>query len=148
MTEQENATVGRLAEGNFQITMQLSQQRNVVVSGYLYADDTKAERDARVDRAQDLIDRQFIRCDIVNKRAQIKAQLQGIEQFRDQLSELQRRQEGRRAQGGAGVTRPTKLSSQELLQLQNGQQTIDAALKNIERLEAEIAAAEKALGTP
>lgn len=130
---------GRLAEGNFQVTMHLSQERTLVVSGYLYADDSPEERNARLDRAQELIDRQFIRCDIQNKRAQRAAARAHIEEFRDTLEKLQARKEGK-ANG------QSRLNSQELQALKQGQDTVSGLLKRVESLDAAILEGERKLG--
>jgi len=136
----------RIVAGGFQCQMQLTQQRTLMVTGHVYSDDTLAEMNARIDAAQDALDRQYIRCDIVNKEGQIKAQQAGIEQFRDQLADLAARQAG--AGTGLSEKRPKghQLSSQERLALENGQRTIDQAEKNIAQLQAEIAAAQRKLG--
>lgn len=137
----------RFVKGTFQCDMQVTQQRRLVITGHIYDDDTPEMINKALDVAQDALDRQFVRCDILNKRAQIKAQLAGIEQFRDQLADLQAIAEGKGT--GLSSTNPNKrpkLSSQQQLAMQNGQATIDKAQKNIAVLEADIAAAEKHIG--
>ncbi len=59
--------------GNYEVTMQLTQQRTIRVSGYIYADESNTAVNARLDAAQDALDRQFVRSDIVSKEAQLEA---------------------------------------------------------------------------
>lgn len=134
--------------GTFQCQHQLTQQRNLTITGHIYSDDTAEELNARVDLYQDVLDRQFIRCDIVNMEAQIKAQMAGIEQFRDQLSGLAARAQGKAVGLSADAPRPPKLSSHERLALQNGEQTIRKAQDNIDGLRERINAAKQKLGIP
>jgi len=133
---EETNPLTRAVVGTFQSTIQLTQQRSLVITGHIYSDDTKPEINERIDLYQDVLDRQFIRADILNKKAQVTAQLQGIEQFKQQLEDLKVRQH---------AVGTKKISSQEKLALQNGEQTIINAQKNIDRLEADIADAEKKL---
>jgi hypothetical protein len=97
-----------------------------VITGHLYDDDTP-ERDQRARRrAQDELDRQFTRCDILNKEMQRKAMMGGIEQVKEQLEDLKARQEGRGA-AGTGLS-PSSSAREALLageaRLQNGDQQI------------------------
>ena len=64
--------------GNYEVAMQLTQQRTIKVSGYIYADESNEDVNARLDAAQDALDRQYIRADIVSKEAQIEAAMQSL----------------------------------------------------------------------
>jgi hypothetical protein len=136
--EDKNALT-RAVVGTFQCQMQLTTARTLNITGHVYSDDTVEDLNRRIDMYQDAVDRQFVRCDIVNKEAQKKAQFGAIEQFRDQLDGLKARQDGAGQKG-------MKLSSQEKLALQNGEQTIINAQKQIEKLDNEIALAKKQVG--
>lgn len=130
--------------GTFQCQSQLSQARSLVITGHIYSNDTPAQISQRIDVAQDEMDRQFTRTDILNKEMQRKATLDGITQVRDQLAALKDRQDVK-GEGKEGATRQ-KLSSQEKLHLQNGDQQIKAMLKQIERLDKEILEGKQRLG--
>lgn len=138
---------GRTIAGNFQCQMQLSQQRNLVLTGYVYSDDNAEEINARIDLYQDALDRQFIRCDLTNKEAQVKAIMAEVENFRDKLDEIAAKGAG----AGTGLSaerRGAKMSSQERLTLQNGQQTIKKQLEYVDSLRAAIKEGRAKLGLP
>lgn len=137
---------GRTIAGNFQCQMNLSQQRNIVVTGYIYSDDTPDEINARLDLYQDAIDRQFIRSDLVNKEAQVKAMLADVERHRDHLEELAAKTKGHGT--GLSAEKPPKLSSQERMALQNGEATVKKQMEFIESLQAAIKEGRAKLGSP
>ncbi len=64
--------------GNYEVAMHLTQQRTIKVSGYIYADETNEAVNARLDAAQDALDRQYIRADITNKEAQLAAAAESL----------------------------------------------------------------------
>lgn len=132
---EKSDVASRAVTGTFQTTMQVTQQRTLVMTGHVYSDDTIEEVHQRVDFYQAVIERQYVRCDITNLEAQKKAQMAGIIQFRDQLEALKIRQDAKHS--------ALKLSSQEKLALQNGEQTIINAEKNINLLDEQIAVARK-----
>lgn len=138
----------RLAEGNFQITLQLTQRRSIVMSGYVYHGETADELNARLDAMQASIDRQETRCGLTEKELQRKALMESIDQFREQLEELAARKNARSAglSKDPKSSKTTKLSSQEMAALENGQATIKVQLKNVAKLDAEIALAREKLG--
>lgn len=137
---------GRTIAGNFQCQMNLSQQRNIVVTGYIYSDDTPEEISARLDLYQDAIDRQFIRADVQNKEAQVKAMLADVERHRDHLEEIGAKTKGQGT--GLPTERPPKLTSVERTALQNGQQSIKKQLEHVESLRAAIKEGRAKLGSP
>lgn len=138
----------RTIEGNFQCQMQLSQQRTLSVTGYFFSDDTSEKRNQRLDEAQDALDRQFIRCDMVNKEAQVKAIMAEVERFRDTLDQLNAKGSSTAAAGLSAEKQGKKLSSQERLTLQNGQQTIKKQLEYVDSLRAAIREGRAKLGLP
>ena len=108
----------RLASGSFEIVSNLSDKRQLKVSGYIYSDDTAAEVNKRVDEYQDVVDRQVIRLDLLNKEAQIATNLAGLEQLKDHVGDI-----------AAKKTSGKKLHAQEIQQLNH----FDATTKNILR---------------
>jgi F0F1-type ATP synthase epsilon subunit len=133
--------------GNFQCQAQLSGNRTIVMTGYVYHKDDAAKISARVDLVQDELDRQILRCDIQNKELQRKAMMEGVVQVRDQLADFQARQEG----AGTGLSkdepRRQKLSSQEKLALQNGDAQVKKMLENVASLDKAILEGKRKLGT-
>lgn len=139
----------RLVAGTFQCQGQLSQARSLVITGHIYDDDTPEQISKRVDCAQNELDRQFTRCDVLNKEMQRKAMLGGIEQVKEQLETFKARQDGRGSSATGLSTeqqRPIKLSAQEKLALQNGDQQIKTMLRNIEQLDKDILDGKRKLG--
>lgn len=133
--------------GTFQCQMQITQGRSITVTGHLYDSDSPEAVNRRIDVYQDALDRQYARCDIVNKEMQRKAMLGAIEQVKEQLEAFKARQDGRIHSGlSADAPRPLKLSSQEKLALQNGDQQIKTILGNIEKLDKDILEGRKKLG--
>lgn len=137
--DQENHN--RLVVGTFNCQMQLTQHRTLTVTGHVYSDDTPDQVNARIDLCQDALDRQFIRCDMVNKIAQREATLGAIDQQVEQLEELKIAQA---AAQGNGEKRP-KLTSQQLEIVKRGDETVRGAKKNVAMLDSMIAAAQKKL---
>lgn len=138
----EKKNVATLAVvGTFQVKLALSQQREFVLTGHVYSDDTKEEINARVDAYQDVADRQLIRGDITSKEAQIEQLKAHIMQYRDQLEHLTTKQEAAKVGGKNPAGQKVKLSSQELQILSNGWEGVKGLEKQIESLTAAIAAA-------
>jgi uncharacterized phage infection (PIP) family protein YhgE len=135
----------RTISGNFQVQMNLSQHRNLVITGYLYSDDSLEQINKRLDDAQDAMDRQFVRVDIVSKEAQVRAILADVERQRDALAELA----AKNAAGGDGLSEKkphARLSSVERQKLQNGEQSMKGLLAHVDSLRAAIKEGRDKLG--
>lgn len=122
-----------LIVGNYDITLQLSQGRAIKIMGYIYAGESNEAINARLDAAQDALDRQFIRTDVVNKEAQIDAVTANMRQYREHVTLLVEKKNAV-DRGDKAI----KLNSQEKLQLGK----LDADLANfnaqIESLQAAV----------
>lgn len=123
----------RVVTGNFEVHIALTAQRVVKITGVIYNDDTARDISERVDMAQDELDRQFIRGDLINKRAQIGQAEESIKRMREHCDGLLQKKNGGR------------LSSQEKLLLDNFDKTQKAELDKLEGLHAAIIAGEKKL---
>ena len=126
----------RTIAGSFQITAVITDKRQIVFSGHVYSDDAPGEINKRVDHAQDVIDRQSIRYDIVNKRAQIAS-------HHSSLLHLKTRQDEFIAMQQKGK----KLASTQQDALTKYDADVRRVRVEIESLEAAIAEAEKKLAT-
>lgn len=124
---------GRLVAGQFSCTMQLSQQRSIQITGHTYVDDKPADLNARIDLAQNALDRQFIRIDITSKRAQIDSQRQNLLNLKDVYEE-----KVKKSKGGP-------LTSAEQQVVENYGRTVDGIKNTIADLEHSIKQAEKKL---
>ena len=133
-TPQGPADVSERIVGNFEITLNLSDKRGIRVTGYIYDKDDSKRLNARIDWLQDTLDRQFIRADGVNTRAQITYEKINIDAQQNAAEGLINKRNGGK-----------KLSSQEQLMLNNLEPNVHAAKQRIESLDAAIQAAEKTL---
>lgn len=118
--------------GNFEVAMQLSQQRTIKITGYRYAGESTEDFNARLDGAQDAMDRQFVRADIVNKEAQIEALIGNMIQYKEQLAELAQLAVTAEKEG---APKGKRLNSQQRQALTNSDQTLknmDAQLKSLQ----------------
>jgi len=98
----------RTISGTCDITVNLSDRRGVKMTFYLYSDDTKEEVNKRMDEAQDVLDRQLIRIDLVNKEAQIASHTENLKALKKGYEGLvSEQQKGR------------KMTSQQKLQMEN-----------------------------
>lgn len=70
----------RTATGSFQITIVLTDKRQINMTGYVYSDDTQHDIDKRLDSYMDVLDRQLVRADVTNKEAQLAQQDTILEQ--------------------------------------------------------------------
>ncbi len=126
----------RQAVGQFTVGLQITQQRSITRVGHVYSDDDIATINRRVDDFQAVLDRQFIKADIVSKRAQIANHTLNLGQFKQAYDALvSKRNAGK------------KLTSQELSGLANYEPGVKAASEAIESLRAAIAEAERQLAT-
>lgn len=112
----------RIALGNFNLSAQLPNQRNITVAGYVYSDDDEGALNARLDLYQSVIERQRVRCEIPELEAAREQRVKGLEQAREILAELESRQK-------AG----DKLTSNEQLQIRNMRTNIGKAVEDIDK---------------
>lgn len=84
-----------LIVGNYEVTMQLTQQRTIRLSGYVYANESNEAVNARLDAAQDALDRQYIRADIVTKEAQIESAMQSLVVHREHFDAVVQKKNAR-----------------------------------------------------
>lgn len=129
----ENAQ-GPLATGNFEITVALSQQRQMKMAGYTYEGEPAGSLNKRIDAMQDAMDRQLIRVDLVNKRAQIEGHILNLENMKQHYQGLVEKQQ-----------KAKKISSQEKNALDNYEPTVRQAQAMILSLRAAIEEGEKKL---
>ena len=125
----DKAVTDRLISGSFKCAVQLSDRRQFEVSGYFYGDDTLSEMHQRVDMAQDVLDRQMIRADMVTKQAQIEGLHASEQAIRDNFEELMSL-----VQGGKNLT------SQQQQILDNFEPSLNRSKRAVQDLEAAIAA--------
>jgi len=132
MTEQEQprSTIA----GTFELALNLTDKRQIKMLGYVYSDDTAAEINKRVDEFQDVLDRQGVRCDIVNKEAQVAAMTQNLRNLRDAYDELAERKR-------SGKT----LTSQQKNNMDNYERSTKQSKEMIESLTAAITEGKKKL---
>lgn len=122
-------TPQRTVSGTFECAVALTDRRSLKITGYFFNDDTPQDMNIRVDMAQDVLDRQSIRSDLMNKEAQIVGQmanLEGIEETYRGLVEL--------------TKKGHKLTSQQKLQMDNFEPSVKQVNKTINGLRAAIAA--------
>lgn len=119
--------------GNFEVAMQLTQQRTIKVSGYIYADETNEAVNARLDAAQDALDRQYVRADIITKEAMIEAKTAGLLHAREHFAALVEKKNAR--DRGEKV----RLTTQDAQSIDRYDQDVKNANIEIEALRAAIA---------
>ena len=136
--EKENSVI----TGGFQITLQVSQQRQMTLTGHFYDTDTAAQRAARLDIYSSLMDRAGVRADLVTKRAQRENLIAQVKEHEDALTRLKQAQAEAKKEN-----RHFKASSQEHQMLKTGAESIKGQRASIEMLDSLIAAAEKKLET-
>lgn len=124
----------RQAVGQFTVTLNLTQQRGITMVGYVYDDDSSNDVHKRIDFYQSVLDRQFIRADLVNKRAQIAGHVQNLANFKQHYDGLVRKQK-------AGKVLP----STEKDALRNYDTSVAQISDAIDSLKAAIAEGEKQL---
>ena len=132
----ENPALGPIT-GNFTLTAQLagSSGRSVSVAGYIYDAESAESLNARMDVIQEVIERQRTRCEIPELEAKREQMVKGLEQARDVLAEMeQRRKNGER------------LTSNELLSVQNMRVNIKKVSDEIDKGAVAIAEAKKKAG--
>ena len=128
--EQSRSTIA----GTFELALNLTQQRQIKMVGYVYSDDDPQKVNARVDQFQDVLDRQSIRCDLVSKEAQVLALTQNLRNLRDAYDELvQRKQSGK------------TLTSQQKTNMDSYERSTRQSKETIELLTSAIAEGKKKL---
>ena len=129
----ENVLPRSLA-GNFELTIVLTDKRQLRMTGYVYSDDDAASINARIDQFQDALDRQSIRADVTMKEAeitQLDVNLESLVQHNEALMNLQK---------GA-----VKLNSTQKQQLAQFEQSVRFHTQQKESKLAAIAAARRKL---
>jgi len=133
MSEEINGK--RQALGHFTLTLNLTDRRGIQVQAVQYSDDTPEELNKRLDALQDVLDRQAVRFDIIDKQARIRSFETGLEAMKETM-------EGMSAKQKKGM----KLTSSEKEHVGNYSRQVDHAKKQIASLEADIAEARKKYG--
>lgn len=124
----------RTLSGNFEITANLTDKRQVRMTGYVYSDDTPDELNTRLDWFQTTIDRQGIRYDLINKEAQIAAAEASMEAMREGYEELI-----------ALKAKGRKLTSQQMVGVDQYEPRLRATKEGIAGLRAAVAEGRKKL---
>lgn len=131
--KEEGTTV---LSGSFDFTATLPNQAQLALHGYIYANDTPAEINARVDRFQDVAQRTMLRAGLEGLRANRRALMVQLENQREWLAGMVEKK-----------TAGAKLTSQEKQAVENGQNTIDGGAANIAKIDKDIADLEERLKT-
>lgn len=126
---------GRIALGNFQLTAELPNRRNISVSGYIYSDDDLAAVNARLDLYQEAIERQRTRCEIPELEAARDQRIKALDQARQVMADLEEKQ------------KTGHLTSQDKVTLNNIRVGIPKALEEIEKGTNAIAEAKRKAST-
>lgn len=126
--------------GSFDVTMNLPNSAQIALHGYVYVSDTPAEINARIDSFVAAADRQKSRCMLETLRATKKGMIAQLENQREWLKGMVEKRD-RVAEGGP------KLNSQEKLAIGNADGSIATTLKNLEKIDADIAEVDAILKT-
>lgn len=119
----------KFIDGQFKITMLLTKERSIEASFNVSTSDTAETLNAKIDKYQDAITRQFVRLDLVSKEAQVEQAKQSLEDLVEQYDGLKTL----KAEGG-------HLASTKKQQMANHEQTLKAIRKNIASLQSAIKA--------
>lgn len=123
--------------GQYVINAQLAGNsgRSMSFTGYIYDGESKESVEGRIDILQEVIERQRIRSEIPELEAKRDQMIKGMENARDVLTELEKRQkEGE------------KLSSQEMLNVRNMRTNIAKVNEEIEKGDKAIVEAKRKAG--
>ena len=127
----------RTIAGTCDISLNLSDRRGIKITFPVYSDDSKPDLNKRMDEYQDVLDRQMIRSDILNKEAQITSHTAN-------LKSMKQAYEGLLSQTQKGK----KLNSQQKLAMDNyGLQELQA-IETIDSLRAAIDEGKRKLAAP
>lgn len=122
--------------GNFNLTAQLGASgRTIQFAGYVYDGESQESVQGRIDIMRAIIDREKTLAEIPELEAKREQMLRGLEQAREIMHDLERRQK-------AGEN----LSSQERLNLRNMRTNVENVAKEIDKGTAAIAEAKKRAG--
>ncbi len=121
--------------GTFQLSAELANKRGIGCSISVLQGDDLGAINAKLDLAQEAIERQRTRCEIPELEAAREQRINGLEQARQVLAELAEKQ-----QNGE------KLSSQEQMTLRNLGVNIEKAKEDIEKGEKAIVEAKRKAG--
>jgi hypothetical protein len=129
-TEEKPTTVA----GNFQINCHLTDKRQLVVTGYIYFSDSPEQIHKRIDAAQDAVDRQVIRLDVVSKEAELAQGDAQLDSFAEHYKTILKRQQSGR-----------KLTSQEKQMVEKYDESVSFVLRRKDSLRAAIEEARRKL---
>jgi hypothetical protein len=123
----------RTVAGNFEVTVVLTDKRQLRLTGYRYSDDTQEDFQHRVNDYMDIADLQSVRADIANKEAEFASALASIEAlFQHHETLIEKQKTG-------------KLTSQEKQQFSQYEQSARLWVNKKDSLEAAIKAGKKRL---
>jgi hypothetical protein len=120
--------------GNFDVTLNLTDKRGIKMTGYVYSDDTPEEVNARVDSFQDVLDRQMVRCDMLNKEAEVASSTVGLENYREHMQglvDLQKTGKKLTSQDKAMIAKYDLESRSWIKRIQSAQAAIEAAKRKL-----------------
>lgn len=78
----------RIIDGSFDITANLPNSSQVIVHGYLYQNETRDQKNARLDEIADMVARQHARAGIELREAQIRQLTDNLKQIKKQIEDL------------------------------------------------------------
>lgn len=130
---------GLPVEGTFEISMLLSKERSIKMIGPTYVGEPADALNARIDRFQDALDRQFVRIDLTSKKAEADALGVGLERMLEEYNLLDEKRKN------PGVKKGERLSSVELQRISAFDTNFKAMKERYESLKAAIPKAEERL---
>jgi hypothetical protein len=134
MNDDPNKDSGRAISGQFELSSPLSTARTFRITGYLFTDDTLEDILKRVAVAQEVVDVQQIRMDIIAKEAEMAQTMAVIAGHQEQAAKMmEKRNKGK------------KLTSQEQLVITNLDATLTGGQQRLESLQAAVKAAKAKL---
>lgn len=113
--------------GHFQLSAELANKRGIGCQVSVLEGEDEDSVNARIDLAQRVIERQRARCEVPELEAALDQRIKALEQFREVLAELERRQR-----------EEERLSSQELQTLNNLRVNIRKGLEDLDKGRAAI----------
>jgi hypothetical protein len=121
--------------GNVDITNNLTDKRGIKISFYIVeGEEDRAGMNRLIDMAMDVCDRQVVRADIINKRAERAMFAANLNLINQNYERLINKRSGAK-----------KLTSQEMLQISKYDADVQMCKNGIESADAAISAAEKKL---